>query len=321
MRSLALVFVMVLVACSPSEGAEETSTAPDGTTTSVGATIPDETTTTGAPPTTADTTTTEATTTTTQATTTTTVASGNWADQPIVVSDFGALGWWDGTHWVQVDEATPLPVTGGEDYQVILIGDLGATSGGAEEVVCEPLMNPGVTLADPGLLGAWPGPYGVAISAPWILAPHLVESLVDDGTYSAFAAELLSERGLIVAEPVIKQLFRIDIEGDGVNEVLVVAEEMTLGFFGEVGDYSIVFLRKVVEGEVQTAVLGESIILDAETDFPAGFTVGAIADLNGDSRMEVVVDSAYYEGLGVEVWEYVNDNLGPVAVIGVGCGA
>jgi hypothetical protein len=37
--------------------------------------------------------------------------------------------------------------------------------------------------------------------------------------------------------------------------------------------------------------------------------------------MEIVLDSAYYEGVGVEVWEYVNDDIGPTAQISTGCGA
>jgi hypothetical protein len=63
------------------------------------------------------------------------------------------------------------------------------------------------------------------------------------------------------------------------------------------------------------------VITDAEHAFLISFTVGTVADLNGDGKMEIVVDSAYYEGLGVEVWEYVNDDLGPVPRVSVGCGA
>jgi hypothetical protein len=128
-----------------------------------------------------------------------------------------------------------------------------------------------------------------------------------------------------VAEPVVVQVLRVDLEGDGVDEVIVVAEAITgPGLFPEPGDYSIAFLRRVVDGEVQTAILGESIPdepAEGETPFILSFRVGAVADLSGDGRMEVVLSIAYYEGAGVEVWEYVDDDLGPVRVIGQGCGS
>jgi hypothetical protein len=261
-----------------------------------------------------------ATTTTLPATTTTAGVEGNWSDTPLVVTGFGALGWWDGSGWVEVETGTALPVAGGEDYQVAFVGLEATVSGGAPTTLCEPLDNPGVELENELVLGDWPGPLGVAISAPWILVPHLVEEIEDDGTYSAFAAELLGQRGLDVPEPAIKQLLQVDLEGDGVNEVLVVAEDVSSGLFAEDGDYSIAFMRRTVQGDVQTVILGESVVVTADSPVVNSYSVGAVADLSGDGRMEVVVSTAYYEGIGVEVWEYVDDDLGLVPQISVGCG-
>ncbi len=170
-------------------------------------------------------------------------------------------------------------------------------------------------------LGEWPGPYGVAISAPWDLQPNLFEAFTDDGTFSSIASGLLAERGLVVTNPVIKQLFRTDLEGDGINEILVVAEELNGGFLPQAGDYSIVFLQKVIEGNVRSAVLGDSVIIDPEGAFVVGFSIGAVADLSGDGHMEIVVDSAYFEGLGVEVWEYIDDDIGLFPYLQTGCGS
>jgi hypothetical protein len=292
-------------------GASTTSTVPGSTTT-----VSDETTTTS-----------DEATTTTGGSTTTSVAAGlegNWAEEPLIAAGFGALGWWDGGGWVQVDESTSLPVSGEEDYQIALLGLDARTTGSGEELLCEPLDNPGVIFANEEVLGDWPGPFGVAISADWVLVPHLVQETTDDGTYATVASELLAERGLTVATPPIKQVIRFDLEGDGVNEVLVVAEDVPGDLLAEVGDYSIAFLQKVVGGEVATSVIGESVVTElaeGETPFVLSFTVAAVADLNDDSRMEIVLDSAYYEGVGVEVWEYVNDDIGPVAQISTGCGA
>ena len=311
-----LAVLLILAACGPSEEAgETTSTAGESTTTVSPTTTSVSTTTT--PPTTAV----ESTTTSTASTSTSAPLAGTWADQPLIVTDLGALGWWDGSDWVRAEEVGALPVVGGEDYQISLLGQLSLTSGGSQTTVCEPLLNLGVELEDANSLGLWPGPYGVAISAGWDLHPHLFQSFSDDGSYAGFARELLASRGLAVANPVIKQLYRTDLEGDGTNEVLVVAEEVSPGLFGQQGDYSIIFMRKTVQNQVQTAVLGDSVITDPEDAFLLSFTLGTVADLNGDGKMEIVVDSAYYEGLGVEVWEYADDDLGPVPRVSVGCGA
>ena len=107
----------------------------------------------------ATTTTLAPTTTTTAPTTTTSVAvAGNWAATPMVAAGFGALGWWDGASWVQVDPGTALPVAGGEDYQVALIGLEAIVAAGAPTTLCEPLNNPGVVFENEQVLGDWPGP-------------------------------------------------------------------------------------------------------------------------------------------------------------------
>lgn len=308
--------LLLVAACGAPEETEASTTTAEGAATSFVTTTAASSTTTGA-----DTTTTGATTTTLGAASTTEPLAGNWADEPLIVTDFGALGWWDGSDWVRAEDAGALPVEGGEHYQASLLGEGSVITGGPQTQLCDTVLNLGVELEDRERLGVWPGPYGVAISASWGIHPHLFEFFEDDdGSYAAFARELLAERDLEVAEPNIKQLYRTDLEGDGTNEVLVVAEDVSPGLFAEEGDYSIIFLRKVVQGEVQTAVLGESVITEPD-GFLTSYTIGTVADLSGDGKMEIVVDSAYYEGLGVEVWEYVDDDLGVVPRVSVGCGA
>ncbi len=304
---------------SPSTTTLATTTTLDGTTTPESG----PTTTAGAETTTTEsvTTTLAPTTTVPAATTTSAAVEGNWSQTPLVATGFGALGWWDGAAWVQVEAGATLPVAGGEDYQVAFLGTEGIIAGGAPTTLCEPVNNPGVVLDNEQILGEWPGPLGVAVSAPWILVPHLVEEIEDDGTYGGFAAELLAERGLDVPDPAIKQLLQMDLQGDGVNEVLVVAEDVTAGLFAEDGDYSIAFLRSTVQGEVRTAILGESVIVTATDPVVNSYSVGAVADLSGDGKMEIVLTTAYYEGIGVEAWEYVDDDQGPVPQIMSGCGA
>lgn len=318
MGKAAVVLALFVAACSSGEGAGTTATSsPPPSTTATVAAAPTTTAPAPASTTTAPTTTTS----TADMTTTTELLEGEWADGPLVTTAFGALGWWDEEAWVDAAEGGALPVSGGEDYQVVILDQLARTTGGPPTNVCGPLELIGVELDEPDLLGEFPGPYGVAISAPWTLQPHLFEELDDDGTYAGFAAELLAARGLEVAEPLIKEVFRADLEGDGVNEVLVVAEDVTPGFIMEEGDYSIAFVRKVVDGDVQTMILGQTVVLEEADQFGGAFSFGGVADLNGDGKMEIIHNDAYFESFGVSIWEYVNDDLGLVEVLRVGCGS
>jgi hypothetical protein len=313
---LVVVLIFLLRDDEPTDASTTLLASP--TTTSDGTTTSEPTSTTSA------TTTSMASTTTTIAETTTTGLPGNWAPEPLVTSNFGALGWWGGNTWVQVGDSTSLPISGNESYQVAHLGIQATITGGPQVTVCEPLNNPGVELSNSESLGGFPDPTGVAISAPWPLIPNLVEISDDDATYSALASELLAERGLSVPNPVIKQALTVDLEGDGINEVLVVTEDISdPGLLAEEGDYSLVFLSKAVGGSVQSLVIAESVVTDlaeGETPFVLSFAIGSVADLNGDGKMEMVISSNYYEGSGVEVWEYVDDDHGPVLAISQGCG-
>jgi hypothetical protein len=312
-----LAVTLVAAACSPAETADSTISTTARITTTTTQTSPS----TELPGPSTTTTTTVAKTTTSAPTTTTTIGlEGNWAQQPLVTVSFGALGWWDGSSWIDAEAEGELPIDGEEDYQVVRLGDVSRTTGGAQTVVCEPLGLIGVELADAELLGEFPGPIGVAVSAPWDVQPYLFQEIPDDGSYAGFAAELLSDRGLDVANPQIKQLFRTDLEGDGVNEVLVVAEDVPPNFLMEPGDYSIAFMRKVVNGEVETAVLHETVALDEDDTFAGGHSFAGAGDLNNDGKMELIANSAFFEGFNVTVWEYINDDLGLTMVLETGCG-
>ncbi len=283
------------------------------TTTTSTAAITTTTTTTTLPVTSTDPTTTS----TVSSTTTTLIDPGTF----LTVGKTCLLGWWDG-NWQSGDD---LPVSGGESYQVVQLDEpITSTTGSEARPSCEPLDLVSVEF-DPDIPGDFFEVDALAIQTGSEVRPYPVELLgLSIPAYIQATSELLASR--IAGSPVINltQVIRTDLEGDGIEEVIVAATTIPDDpLSAQVGDYSIVYLRKVIEGDVQSAILGVSIVEDLDDLFGglSVFEVAAVADLNGDGRMEIVINGTVWEGAFLQAWEYINDDLGPVEVLSCGCGS
>jgi hypothetical protein len=85
------------------------------------------------------------------------------------------------------------------------------------------------------------------------------------------------------------------------------------------GSYSIVILRRVVAGNVQTQLMaGELYPKPDESVPPNVYQVAAVLDLNGDGKLEVIVHSFYYEGGQTTIYRCEPDTIN--AVLFVECG-
>jgi hypothetical protein len=234
------------------------------------------------------------------------------------------LGWWDGATWVDAEEGMALPVDGGEDYQVALLGTEGRTTTGSAMVagcdILSPSEFPGIELADPELLthpleeGDESAFDGVAISAGWDLTPHYVGDGEAHPDLETMAIDLLAELGYETDSVEIVQTVDANLDGGEFIETIVVVEETELANSGS-DVYSLVFL---VGSDSEPTVIEESVIPPGETGYPASLRVGAVADLNGDGMMEVVLDAAAWETSWVGVYEKTDDGF--VQRIGAGCG-
>ena len=250
--------------------------------------------------------------------TTTTMAPGSG----VIVASGGIAGWFADGQWRSLLDGPP-PAVPGEAYQIVRVGEPVSTAiGGAVTEGCE-FVEPSADVD--GLIDFDDFPdYPIAVAADWEVVPRPVELLsTDNPTYQAALTDLLAGKGIVDPAPELRQVIRTDLEGDGSDEIII-----TAGYDGPffpavpAGSYSVAVLRKVVAGEVQSAILGfQEVPAEGEpTSFLEIFRITAIADLNGDGKMEVVVDASYFEGGATTVYDYVNDDLGPVPVLGVGCG-
>jgi len=260
---------------------------------------------------------TERSTTTTATVTTTTLPD---LSTYLVAGNTCLLGWWDGG-WQSGDD---LPVSGGEQYQVVRLDEpISSATGSEARPSCEPLDLVSIEF-EPAIPGGFREIDALAVQTDGAVRPHPVEMLSSSPAYEDATSELLEVRVPGVPVVNITQVIRTDLEGDGVDEVIIAASTIPDDLISsQVGDYSIVFLRKVIDVEVETAILGLSIVDDLDNLFQdlVIFDVSAVADLNGDGKMEIVLNGTVWEGAFLQAWEYVDDDLGPVEVLSCGCGS
>lgn len=153
----------------------------------------------------------------------------------------------------------------------------------------------------------------VAQTAAWDATPRVPERLpLDSAVYQAALAEVLAEQGLPVApeEVILTEVMKVDLEGDGVDEVLLSATKSSSPTLPPVaaGDYSLVVLRQVVNGALQTTILQiETYPKAVELAYPFTYRVVGTYDLNGDGRLEVVTAGSRYEGFSATVFEVQPD--------------
>jgi len=173
---------------------------------------------------------------------------------------------------------------------------------------------------DGELDGALPtfGFEAIASTADGPLQPRSIEAAEIDGDeYQSIASSLFRPRPwLDPSQGEVVQAVRADLDGDGVDEVIIVYERVADPSRGQPGDFSLVFSRTENKGETgaKDDVLFSYATPGGTIDTsPAQARVAAIADLNGDGRMEVVLRSSVNGTAVIDVVEW--SASGPVTVL------
>ena len=250
---------------------------------------------------------------------------------PIIEIETGYFfGGSENGQWIKADQAAKS-VADNTTYQVYSltkqVGQItAAQTTSAEEPCPDTLM---VSLSSKPKEGV------IGLAAPWNALPR--KPLIADVTQSVYVAavrDFLKARGVADPKVQITRILRVDLDGDSEEEVLISAtnyftedkSDHSAAPFPEApiesprrGSYSIVILRRVVAGKVQTQlVAGELYPKPDEPVAPNVYQIAAVLDLNGDGKLEVIVHSFYYEGGQTTIYRCQPEKI--EEVLSVECG-
>jgi hypothetical protein len=165
----------------------------------------------------------------------------------------------------------------------------------------------------------------IALAAPWNALPRTPQlAATTQPVYLEAAREFLQSRGIKEPKVKITKIVRIDLEGDGEEEVLLSAtnyfsKEEGVPSSAPAGSYSFVLLRRVVAGKVRTQLIEGDFYPKAKTfNAPAVYEISAVLDLDGDGKLEVVVHGGYYEGGWTTIYRCTPAKIEELLVVSCG---
>jgi hypothetical protein len=158
----------------------------------------------------------------------------------------------------------------------------------------------------------------------WNPSPRAIKKLsTDNKTYKKITREILQNAG--ISKPVVrlKQVLKTDVQGDGVDEVFILASHFSDGnskkllanipTYAKSGDYSLVIFRQVINGKVQNDIIVSDIhsqVTSSEQQPPPNpkeFAINSILDLNGDGVLEITIDAEMHEGQWSTIYQLENN--------------
>ena len=160
--------------------------------------------------------------------------------------------------------------------------------------------------------------------ADWDPLPRIPKKIaLSNKANHKIVADFLKTNGISITKINITQAFRIDLESDGKDEIIITGiylkkakkgEEIAADGQQSAGDYSFILLRKTVKGKPQNILIEgdfytSKLLRSGEYPMPSVREIAAIADLNGDGKMEFVLREIYYEGNRTAVFEIKNGKL------------
>ncbi len=167
--------------------------------------------------------------------------------------------------------------------------------------------------------------FGIGEKAVWKPLPRVPQEIsTANKTYGKAAADFLKSKGIVTKQARLTQIFRADLDGDGQDEIVMtgIYYKRGIGAPQSAGDYSFVMVRRIVGGAPRNILLEGDFATRRRSDVsepPYQREVTAIADLNGDGKMEILVYWHFFEGEAATVYELRGSKFRKV--FERGCGA
>jgi len=147
-----------------------------------------------------------------------------------------------------------------------------------------------------------PGKAAYALAAPWNALPH--RPVLDKPSAKVnrqMMREVLDAHGMTDTEPKVDQAVVCDLDGDGRQERLIGASNISKSYFESpaVGDYSFVAIRQ----NGRTRVINGEFFPQADLLYqPYRYRLAGLLDIDGDGRQEVILHFDWFEGIGEIVY-------------------
>ncbi len=150
--------------------------------------------------------------------------------------------------------------------------------------------------------------------------------------FEDMVARHLASQGLPGARVRIESVHAVDLDGDGIDEHIVCAQDFLrkseddpLPSFKKRGMYSVILLERSVNGQTATVPVASWVSTkDGSADRPSQddlwqrHALLLCADVNGDGVMEIIVSSSFYEGRGFEIFTLTGKGVRKVLEGGYG---
>lgn len=152
------------------------------------------------------------------------------------------------------------------------------------------------------------------ISSQWNSMPRPPKVQQDNSIYENSIKEILINKKLEGSLVSIKQAVEIDIDNDGQDETIVTATDWDLDSWynsamkSGKGTYSVVMLRKIVNGKAQDIILNSQFSTN-KSDYEYVFYAPFILDIDNDGQMEVILEGRYGSSSLIEFYKWENNSM------------
>jgi hypothetical protein len=238
---------------------------------------------------------------------------------PILVGSYGIiLGGSQGGMWIDAETSSSLIVEGKtyllfDRYGSLMYELRGDSPKPAEQGRCQGF--PSVHFDTKFVYGS----YGISIGGSWDILPRVPDRIpYDTQFYVTEVKNYLKAKGLSRPRLDYPYMYRIDLDNDDSDEVILVGTNKSIDSpYVKAGDFSVVLLRTVSAGNVVTLSLAEQInVKDKPGEYLEQYSILGIFDLDGDSKMEIILEVDDGENGELWVYEFKGDTIEQVLSLG-----